>query len=238
MDTKTSSTDWTDEEIQAAVDAYLDMLRREQAGVPINKAYENRVLREGVLSARTKGSIEFRMQNISTVMVQLNRDPIRGYKPAQNVGANVIQSIKRALDAGSLSDPIDHEPTADETTLELRAKNLEQQTLQTPPEGIARPKQAVSSGTSFVRDPEVRAWVRKQAKGICEGCDQPAPFEVEGRPFLEVHHIKHLAQQGSDRISNAVALCPNCHRRCHHSSDKVEFTLGLYAKVKRLVRED
>ncbi len=85
--------------------------------------------------------------------------------------------------------------------------------------------------------PKIRAWVAELAKGICEGCGQKAPFEVDGLPFLEVHHVKHLAQQGSDSITNAVALCPNCHRRCHFASDKEAFTLSLYGKVSRLIAE-
>ncbi|WP_371259562.1 HNH endonuclease [Pseudomonas sp. Pf153] len=52
-----------------------------------------------------------------------------------------------------------------------------------------------------------------------------------------MHHVKHLAQQGSDSITNAVALCPNCHRRCHFASDKEAFTLSLYGKVSRLIAE-
>ncbi|MGU9854837.1 HNH endonuclease [Pseudomonas sp. LF245] len=31
-------------------------------------------------------------------------------------------------------------------------------------------------------------------------------------PFLEAHRTRHLAQKGSDRTSNAVALCSNCHQ--------------------------
>ena len=234
MDTGKSNSDWSDVEIQAAVDAYLSMLSREQSGQKVNKAHENRVLREGALAGRTKGSVEFRMQNISTVLVELGQDRIEGYKPAKNVGANVERSIREALNAQSTLTPEDFAPTADEATLERRAAKLEKQPLKGEPKGIVKPKQTQATGNSYVRDPEVRAWVRKQAKGICEGCRQPAPFEKDGRPFLEVHHVKHLAQEGSDRPSNAVALCPNCHRRCHHSSDRDEFTASLYKKVKRL----
>lgn len=50
-------------------------------------------------------------------------------------------------------------------------------------------------------------------------------------PFLEVHHVKHLAQKGSDRTSNAVALCPNCYQRCHRSSEREALTDALYSKV-------
>lgn len=234
MDTEKSNSDWSDLEIQAAVDAYLSMLSREQSGQKVNKAHENRVLREGALAGRTKGSVEFRMQNISTVLEELKRDRIQGYKPAKNVGANVVRSIRDALNAMSTLTPEDFAPTADEATLEQRAAKLEKQPIKDEPKGILKPQQVSSSGNSFVRDPEVRAWVRKEAEGICEGCDKPAPFEKDGRPFLEVHHVKHLAQEGSDRPSNAVALCPNCHRRCHHSSDREKFTASLYKKVKRL----
>lgn len=237
MDTEKSNGDWSAAEIQAAVDAYLSMLSREQAGQAINKAHENRVLREGALAGRTKGSVEFRMQNISTVLVELGRDRIVGYKPAKNVGANVTKSIREALNAPGPLTPEDFAPTADEATLEQRAAKLERQPIKVVPKGIEKPQQTQSSGKSYVRDPEVRAWVRQQAEGKCEGCGQPAPFEKSGNPFLEVHHVKHLAQEGSDRPSNAVALCPNCHRRCHHSSDRDEFTALLYTKVKRLKPE-
>jgi len=234
MDTEKSKGDWSDVEIQAAVDSYLSMWSREQNGQPFNKAHENRVLREGVLAGRTKSSVEFRMQNISTIMAELGREPIKGYKPAQNVGANVARSIREALNAPSTLTPEDFAPTADEVTLEQRAAKLERQPLKDEPKGIERPEQTQSNGKSYVRDPEVRAWVRQQAEGKCEGCGEPAPFEKDGRPFLEVHHVKHLAQSGSDRPSNAVALCPNCHRRCHHSSDRDEFTASLFQKVNRL----
>lgn len=237
MDTGKSNSDWSDSEIQAAVDAYLKMLTLEQSGQKVNKAHENRVLREDALAGRTKGSVEFRMQNISTVLEQLGRARIEGYKPAKNVGANVERSIREALGANSTLAPEDFAPTADERTLERRAIKLEKQMLKGEPKGILNPQQASTTSNSYVRDPEVRAWVRKEANGICEGCNQPAPFEKDGLPFLEVHHVKHLAQDGSDRTSNAVALCPNCHRRCHHSSDRDEFTLALYKKVTRLVAE-
>jgi 5-methylcytosine-specific restriction protein A len=234
MDTEKSNSDWTDIEIQAAVDAYLSMLSREQSGQKVVKTEENRILREGALAGRTKGSVEFRMQNISTVLEELGRARIAGYKPAKNVGANVARSIREALNAPSTLTPEDFVPTADEETLEQRAAKLEKQPIKDVPKGIERPEQTQSSGKSFVRDPSVRAWVRQQANGRCEGCGEPAPFEKDGEPFLEVHHVKHLAQEGSDRPSNAVALCPNCHRRCHHSSDRDEFTASLFQKVDRL----
>ena len=60
--------DWTQDEIEASVRAYMGMLQQEIAGKPYNKAATNRALREAELSGRSRGSIEMRMCNISTVL--------------------------------------------------------------------------------------------------------------------------------------------------------------------------
>lgn len=38
---------------------------------------------------------------------------------------------------------------------------------------------------------------------------------MNGKPYLEAHHIVPLAEDGPDELSNMVALCPNCHRKMH-----------------------
>lgn len=54
-----------------------------------------------------------------------------------------------------------------------------------------------------------------------ELCENPAPFEdKQGIPYLEVHHIVWLANDGPDTIDNVAALCPNCHRRMHSLNSK------------------
>lgn len=66
------------------------------------------------------------------------------------------------------------------------------------------------------RNPDVVAEVLARANGICECCKKEAPFyKKDGTPFLEVHHIKFLSEDGEDSIENAEALCPNCHREKH-----------------------
>ena len=52
--------------------------------------------------------------------------------------------------------------------------------------------------------------------GLCDLCEQPAPFQNKSNEaYLECHHIIWLAQGGEDTIANTVALCPNCHRKMH-----------------------
>ena len=69
----------------------------------------------------------------------------------------------------------------------------------------------------FYRNPDVVAEVLYRAEGICAKCQNPAPFnrKMDNTPYLEVHHIIHLADGGEDTIENTEALCPNCHRHRH-----------------------
>lgn len=70
----------------------------------------------------------------------------------------------------------------------------------------------------FVRNADVVAEVLHRSKGRCEVCHKPAPFvrASDGSPYLEVHHRVRLADQGDDTVENAIALCPNCHRKEHY----------------------
>jgi 5-methylcytosine-specific restriction protein A len=84
----------------------------------------------------------------------------------------------------------------------------------------------------FERDPRVKAWVLDEARGHCELCVGEAPFrDDDGFPLREVHHIKPLAEGGAHIVENAVALCPNCHRRCHHGQDRNSVALQLPSVV-------
>lgn len=69
----------------------------------------------------------------------------------------------------------------------------------------------------FIRNANVIVEVLNRANGICENCKSEAPFlrSKDNTPYLEVHHIKKLADGGEDTVENAIALCPNCHRQLH-----------------------
>jgi len=68
----------------------------------------------------------------------------------------------------------------------------------------------------YDRNQDVVEFVKRRANGFCQLCNNSAPFiKKDGEPFLEVHHICWLSDNGDDTIDNAVALCPNCHRKMH-----------------------
>lgn len=70
----------------------------------------------------------------------------------------------------------------------------------------------------FDRNYDVVVAVLLRANGHCEDCGEPAPFRrsKDQSPYLEVHHRIPLAENGDDTVENAVAICPNCHRKAHY----------------------
>jgi 5-methylcytosine-specific restriction enzyme A len=105
------------------------------------------------------------------------------------------------------------------------------------PKGNKKPSAKTSETTIYNRDPVVKAWVLESASGTCECCGADAPFRNhDGVPFLEVHHVWLLADDGPDCVENAVAVCPNCHRALHYSSDRSVIKEKLYENIDRLER--
>jgi len=71
------------------------MLNDEAANMPYSKAGHNRLLQRDI--DRTEGSIEFKHQNISAVLLKLGLPRITGYVPAANYQKAIIPAIDRYL---------------------------------------------------------------------------------------------------------------------------------------------
>jgi len=134
----------------------------------------------------------------------------------------------------------DDGPTADPEELERRVQRLlrSQRGKLRRPRGQAKPKKRdQTGGSSYERDPEVKAWVLQEAQGVCECCGERGPFLTDlGVPFLEVHHVRWLSRGGPDVPENAVGICPNCHRGLHLGPDRESTVESLYGRVSRLIR--
>ena len=127
--------------------------------------------------------------------------------------------------------------TFDTQELEKRVQLLLRSTSFERPKGNAQPRyrRAEQAPLIYERSPAVKAWVLRQAAGVCECCGKPGPFLLpDGTCYLEVHHVKHLAQNGPDTIENTIAVCPNCHRHLHLGIDSGEMREQLYLNVPRL----
>ena len=218
---------WTEDELRAAVVAYIEMQQKERSGQGYTKKRYYRDL--ATLFGRTEKAFEYRMQNISYVMTLMGRSWLKGLKPAKNVGPNVAAQLEAIIAQVEGREVI---PVA---AFEVQARNNAKNKQLVRPAGNGNPKAKSATVTQYDRDPEVKAWVLKMANGICESCRSPAPFRnSDGAPFLEVHHVRQLADGGADTVNNAVAICPNCHREAHFGENSMSLIARLYQQVERL----
>jgi hypothetical protein len=89
---------WNDQEIELIVADYFSMRDMELRGESYVKAHRNAELHR--LTGRSRGSIEFKHQNISAVMMTLGEPWIQGYKPMMNFQRALIDGVERFLDRG------------------------------------------------------------------------------------------------------------------------------------------
>ena len=86
-----------------------------------------------------------------------------------------------------------------------------------------KPDTRTAQTTAYVRDAAVAEYAKLLAKGLCDLCEMPAPFQNKKHEgYLECHHIVWLAKGGEDTVANTVALCPNCHRKMHVLNRKMD----------------
>lgn len=103
----------------------------------------------------------------------------------------------------------------------------------------AKPEKKASKGSReikrswYERSEQVKEYVLARSEGICEACDDPAPFtKKDGSPYLEPHHTTRLSDDGPDHPEWVGAICPTCHRRIHSGHDGVSWNEKLRKKLK------
>ncbi len=217
---------WSDYEVEDSVREYLKMLTLTRNGEKFNKA---QIYRE--LSGRHKRgakAYEFRMQNISYVFELMGRAWVSGLKPKRNITAHQVELIENLIAS------IENKPFEGLASFEAKVKDSFNKPNSSKPKGDAKPKTSTTTTSSYARSPEVKAWVLNRANGICECCNQEAPFKTEdGRPFLEVHHILPLVDGGGDTVQNCAGICPNCHRMLHFGVGREHSTEKLIQVINR-----
>jgi 5-methylcytosine-specific restriction protein A len=221
---------WSAEELEASVVAYFDMRQNDFQKEPYSKkAYYRELSRR---FGRTEKAFEYRLQNISFVLSVMGRDWVKGLKPAKNVGLNVAGEIEKIINR------LENRSSALIVPFQTDVSNIRKKKTRSPPIGSEKPRTTEIITSQYVRNAEVVAWVLDLANGVCECCGKASPFLKEGgTPYLEVHHLKRLADSGSDTISNAIAACPNCHRELRYGVDKEAVRGKMYRLLERLIDE-
>lgn len=95
------ASNWSESEVEVAVEDYFNMLRHELSGRKYNKTQHRLNLRER-LNNRSDGSVELKHQNISAVLIEMGIPYIDGYKPRSN--------YQRSLLPATVSDYLRNHP--------------------------------------------------------------------------------------------------------------------------------
>jgi hypothetical protein len=94
---KPAYKDWTQQEVGLIVADYFVMLEAELLGRAFKKSDHRKALTPKLL-ARSEGSIEFKHQNVSGVLVELGLPYIEGYKPRSNYQGILATEVENFLD--------------------------------------------------------------------------------------------------------------------------------------------
>lgn len=199
--------------------------------------------RKVVLTAVTDTALKFRRESSGTVFsfsmkrlaaTLLHLDEIKAAKQLE-------PAVRTALAKHGMTETISEEgylysfalefdkrtkapATAEELTRRLQ-RAIEESKRSNPEDRRKRlmsspthPEKITVTTTGYRRNPDVIAEALYRASGMCQHCNEPAPFvrAKNNEPYLEVHHILPLAAGGKDTLDNVVAVCPNCHRKAHY----------------------
>jgi hypothetical protein len=104
-----AQSDWTDSELEAAVEAYRRMQWLSVAGAVYNKSAFFRAYKAGPLAGRSQGSFDRRMRNISYLLdkgpasrgEETNSLSSDGYLPNENVGRNIEPRLRSLLEVSA-----------------------------------------------------------------------------------------------------------------------------------------
>ena len=133
---------WSENEVGLIVADYFEMLQAEMLGQPYKKS-EHRKSLGPQLSGRSDGSIEFKHQNTSAVLVEFGLPYIEGYKPRGNFQNLLTTEVESFLDkhpdavdrlaAAPAVNPIEAQP--------IIRPNFDT-IIEAPPEKITPPKES------------------------------------------------------------------------------------------------
>jgi HNH endonuclease len=145
----------------------------------------------------------------------------------------IIGNIGTRLYAAKLAAASDVSTTA---AAEIAKKIDPDAILARARKATGKPGKAIRERFEFIRDANVVAGAIVRSNGACEmpGCGTTLFLRNDGLPFLEVHHIVPLAENGDDTLANAAALCPMCHRELHFGALRFEKREALANRINSL----
>ncbi len=183
--------DWAREEVEATVADYFSMLKDELKGLPYDKTAHRRALMPQ-LKQRSEGSVEFKHQNISAVLIDLGFPYISGYKPRANFQRLLYEVVSERL-------------TVEEVLLALAEKDVER--------SVAVPK--VDDILRALTDPpkrgeprhamrQERAAYRRLPINYLEREARNSKLGLAGEEFVLNYERARLTKLGKERLAASI----------------------------------
>ena len=151
---KPAHKDWTEQEVGLIVADYFDILEAELLGKSFKKSDHRKPLAPKLLS-RSDGSIEFKHQNVSGVLVELGLPYIEGYKPRSNYQGILATEVESFLDTHpGFLEKLAAAPTLNPVEVKQIATPDLEQIIEDPPEKTIAPTT------------KIRPWLSRKARKI------------------------------------------------------------------------
>lgn len=184
---------WSRHEVELIVADYFAMLREGLTGRPVDKTAHRRALRP-LLHGRSDGSVEFKHQNISAVLINFDQPYISGYKPRQNYQAMLEQVVLEYLEHDrALEDVIRHSPVLEPMTLpDVSLRDVREVFVAAPDMRSTVPHRQVQGGRRALRVDYVQRDARNRTLGRL---GEEWVLELEQRRLHDVERRKDLAQR-------------------------------------------
>lgn len=176
---------WLEDELEAVVTSYMEMLRAELQGKPYVKADFNLRVRE--LTGRTHGSVERKFQNIGAVMIGFGAYFVDGYKPLSNVQNSLRETVRERL----LAQPDIEQAMLSQANHPLR-KGVVDISWTTAPKNVVVPEMLVERDRSPFRTDFVKLDAHHRALGLA---GEEAVVHLER---------KRLASEGFSNLARKV----------------------------------
>jgi hypothetical protein len=180
---------WTELEVELIIADYFSMLAAELAGESYSKAEYRRNLIP-LLQNRSEGSIEFKHQNISAVLINLGQLYIRGYLPRYNYQKILEEKVLEYLVQNTsvencFKSYVEKEP------LQPNQQNFEKLIVNAPINSV------VSEPTPFYhRNPIKVNYLEKEQRN--------AKLGTLGEKLVLDYEKWNLTQTGNDRLAEEV----------------------------------
>lgn len=190
------SDGWSNEELEASVQAYHEMLEKQARGIKCVKTHIYRGLAERF--GRKAGAFERRMQNISAIYEESGLEWVVGLKPQKNIGSAIKAQLVEMIEMQTLGNTVARE-------LEVAEAEAEHHNVFDPKDVVDARKRVVAS---LVRRRGQAAFRKKLLAAYDTRCAITGCNQAE---VLEAAHIHPYKGQHTHVVSNGLLLRADLH---------------------------